>query len=46
LADREEISLGLRSGHSYAAITARLGKATSTVSREVAGSGGRREYRA
>jgi IS30 family transposase len=46
LADREEISLGLRSGYSFAAIAARLGRATSTVSREVAGNGGRREYRA
>lgn len=35
VADREEISLGLRSGDSLAAIAARLGKATSTVSREV-----------
>lgn len=46
LADREEISLGLRSGHSFTAIAARLGKATSTVSREVAANGGRRDYRA
>jgi IS30 family transposase len=46
LADREEISLGLRGGQSFAAIAARLGRATSTVSREVAGNGGRREYRA
>jgi IS30 family transposase len=46
LADREEISLGLRSGHSFTAVAARLGKATSTVSREVASNGGRHDYRA
>jgi transposase, IS30 family len=46
LADREEISLGLRGGQSFTAIAARLGKATSTVSREVAANGGRRDYRA
>lgn len=46
LADREEISLGLRGGQSFAAIAARLGKATSTVSREVAANGGRGDYRA
>jgi transposase, IS30 family len=46
LADREEISLGLRGGQSFTEIAARLGKATSTVSREVAGNGGRPEYRA
>jgi IS30 family transposase len=41
LADRAEISLGLRGGDSFTAISARLGKATSTVSREVAANGGR-----
>jgi len=46
LADREEISLGLRGGAAFGAIAARLGKATSTVSREVAGDGGRAGYRA
>jgi IS30 family transposase len=46
LADREEISLGLRGGETFCAIAARLGKATSTVSREVAGNGGRGGYRA
>src|SRR5262249_53900214 len=46
LADREEIGLGLRGGLSLTEIAARLGKATSTVSREVAGNGGRQEYRA
>ena len=37
LADREEITLGLHAGESFTAIAARLGKAVSTVSREVAG---------
>jgi IS30 family transposase len=46
LADREEISLGLRAGESFTAIAVRLGKAVSTVSREVAGNGGRPDYRA
>ena len=46
LADREEISLGLRAGDSFTAIAVRLGKAVSTVSREVAGNGGRNDYRA
>jgi transposase, IS30 family len=46
LADREEISLGLRAGDSFTAIAVRLGKAVSTVSREVAGNGGRHDYRA
>jgi IS30 family transposase len=46
LAEREEISLGFRGGDSFTAIAARLGKATSTVSREVAGNGGRGDHRA
>ena len=46
LADREEISLGLHSGEAFAVIAVRLGKAASTVSREVAGNGGRAGYRA
>ncbi len=46
LADREEISLGVRAGDSFTAIAVRLGKAVSTVSREVAGNGGRHGYRA
>ena len=41
LADREEISLGLHGGEAFCGIAARLGKATSTVSREVVGNGGR-----
>jgi IS30 family transposase len=46
LADREEITLGLRAGESFTAIAARLDKAVSTVSREVAANGGREGYRA
>src|SRR3954468_8474338 len=46
LAEREEISRGLAAGLSLRAIAAGLGRAPSTVSREVAGSGGRRKYRA
>ena len=44
MADREEISLGLRAGDSFTAIAVRLGKAVSTASREVAGNGGRHDY--
>jgi IS30 family transposase len=46
LADREEITLGVHAGQSFTAIAARLGKAASTVSREVAANGGRAQYRA
>ena len=46
LADREEITLGLHAGESFTAMAARLGKAVSTVSREVAANGGRDRYRA
>jgi transposase, IS30 family len=46
LADREEITIGLHAGESFTAIARRLGKATSTVSREVAANGGRCAYRA
>src|SRR5215470_6545169 len=46
LADREEITLGLHAGESFTVIAARLGKAASTVSREVAANGGRAGYRA
>src|SRR5215217_2811838 len=46
LADREEITLGVHGGESFTVIAARLGKATSTVSREVAANGGRAQYRA
>jgi transposase, IS30 family len=46
LAGREEISVGVRAGESFTAIAARLGRAVSTVSREVAANGGRDGYRA
>jgi hypothetical protein len=46
LADRKEISLGLRDGAPFTAIALRLGRAVSTVSREVAGNGGRNDYHA
>jgi transposase, IS30 family len=46
LADREEISLGVRAGDPFTSIAARLGKAVSTISREVARNGGRTGYRA
>ncbi|HEY7883010.1 MAG TPA: helix-turn-helix domain-containing protein, partial [Streptosporangiaceae bacterium] len=46
LADREEISLGLHGGESFTVIAGRLGRAVSTVSREVAANGGRDGYRA
>lgn len=46
LAEREEISRGLAAGESMRAIAARLGRAASTVSREISRNGGRRNYRA
>ena len=46
LAEREEISRGLAAGESLRSIAGRLGRAPSTVSRDVAGNGGRRGYRA
>jgi IS30 family transposase len=46
LIEREEISRGLAAGVSLRSIAAGLGRAPSTVSREVAGRGGRRGYRA
>jgi IS30 family transposase len=46
LAEREEISRGLAAGDSCRVIAQRLGRAPSTVSREVARNGGRRRYRA
>ena len=46
VADREEISRGLRAGESFRSISRRLGRAPSTVSREVRGNRGRRGYRA
>src|SRR4051812_23010742 len=46
LAEREEISRGLAAGLSVRSIAARLGRAPSTVSREVTANGGRGRYRA
>jgi DNA-binding CsgD family transcriptional regulator len=46
LAEREEISRGLATGLSLRAIAAGLGRAASTVSREVTAGGGRCGYRA
>jgi DNA-binding CsgD family transcriptional regulator len=46
LLEREEISRGLAAGLSLRSIAAGLGRAASTVSREVAGHGGRGGYRA
>jgi IS30 family transposase len=46
LAEREEISRGLRAGDSRRAIAGRLGRAPSTVARDVAPNGGRSGYRA
>jgi transposase, IS30 family len=45
-AEREEISRALCTGDSLRAIAGRLGRAPSTISREVAANGGRRRYRA
>jgi len=45
-AEREEISRGLAAHRSFRAIAAGLGRAPSTISREVGGNGGRRRYRA
>jgi IS30 family transposase len=46
LAEREDISRGLAGGESLRAIAALLGRAPSTISREVRVNGGRRRYRA
>ena len=46
LAEREEISRGLVAGNSIRSVAASLGRAPSTVSREVNRNGGRRRYRA
>lgn len=45
-AEREEISRCLAAGHSVREVARRLGRAPSTVSREIARNGGRAEYRA
>ena len=44
--EREEISRGLRAGQPLRAIARRLGRAPSTISREVGANGGRQRYRA
>ncbi len=46
IAEREEISRGIVAGHSLRSIASRLGRAPSTVSRELRRNGGRRRYRA
>jgi IS30 family transposase len=46
LAEREEISRGVAAGESLRAIAKRLGRAPSTVSRDIALNGGARRYRA
>ena len=46
LAEREEISRGIAGGHSIRAIATLLGRAPSTISREIKRNGGRRCYRA
>lgn len=45
LADREEVLRGLLAGESFRVIAWRLGRACSTISREVGRNGGRRSYR-
>ena len=46
LVEREEISRGLVSGRSMRSIAKGLGRAASTISREISRNGGRRSYRA
>jgi transposase, IS30 family len=46
LAERGEISVGVGRGETFSAIAGRLGRAVSSVSREVAANGGRDGYRA
>jgi len=46
LAEREEISRGIVVGYSIRTIASKLGRAPSTVSREIRRNGGRRRYRA
>jgi len=46
LAEREEISRGVVAGQSFQSIAASLGRAPSTISREIKRNGSRRHYRA
>ena len=46
LSEREEISLGVQAGESLRLIATRLGRAPSTIAREVSNNGGCRLYRA
>ena len=46
LAEREELSRGVVAGRSLRSIAALLGRAPSTISREISRNGGRRDYRA
>jgi IS30 family transposase len=46
LAEREEVSRGITAGHSMRAIAVQLGRAPSTISREINRNGGRHRYRA
>jgi len=46
LAEREEISRGLVASHSLRSIATMLGRAPSTISREIQRNGGQRRYRA
>jgi hypothetical protein len=46
MAEREEISRGVAAGEPCRQLAARLGRAPSTVSRELARNGGRHHYRA
>jgi IS30 family transposase len=45
LAEREEISRGIVAGHSIRTIASQLGRAPSTVSREIGRNGGQQRYR-
>lgn len=46
LEDREEITIGVARDDTFSAIADRIGRAVSTVSREVGSNGGRLRYRA
>ncbi|MDH3632264.1 MAG: helix-turn-helix domain-containing protein, partial [Gammaproteobacteria bacterium] len=46
LSEREEISRGIVVGHSLRTIAGQLGRAPSTISREISRNGGLKRYRA